>query len=197
MALRSLGTLVLLLLACGTARAQIIYTLNQPALFESSPFGFSGTVITDGSTGVLASVDFIESWSITVLTPATVDGVSSEHLDPANSSLSLFLSGTPGLIVTPESISLSLSLTPVATLTWSTQMNETVLQFSGRIGTGGSVTVSDPSETNPVLGIVARGAPIASNGVLVLEPSALAIATTCLLTVTFVRRRNRPLPAPA
>ena len=189
-----LAAAVLSLLACHTACAQIVYTLNQPALFDSSPYGFSGTITTDGSTGSFASVDFITSWSIVVRTPATVDGVATELLDPTNSSISLNIANTTGLVVTEESLSLPLGLPPLATLSWSTPMNATVLQFNNRAGTEGAVSVQDASEPNPGLGIVARGSPIASGGVRVPEPSAVAIIATSLIALSAIRGRLKIRP---
>jgi len=185
---RSVGVL-LLVLAGRTACADVIYTLNQPILFESSPYGFSGTITTDGSIGILTTLDFIESWSITVFTPATVDGVSSELLEPTNSMVSLFISDTPGLIVTSESISLSPGPLPLATLSWSTLVNDTRLEFSNRVGTGGGVTVSDPSEPDWALGVTAGGAPIASNGILVPEPLTSALLSLGAVSLCLATRR--------
>jgi hypothetical protein len=196
--MRFASAIVLLLAVLAVDRpatGQIVYTLNEPVHFAGSPYGFSGTVITDGSTGVLTTVDFITSWSIMVFTPGGVDGVTAEHLDPANSSVSLELGSAAGLIVTPETISFPLGLTPLATLRWATAMDETVLQFNNRLGTGGGVGVSDPSEPNGALGVVAAGAPIASGGVLVPEPSGSGAVAVCASAIAALRFRGRRVSA--
>jgi hypothetical protein len=162
---------ILLAITGRTACADIIYTLVQPVQFESSPYGFSGTVTTDGSVGNKTTLDFIKSWSITVRTPATVDGVSSELFDPTNSTVSLFVSDTPGLMVTTESIKLSAGPLPLATLTWASPQDETRLQYTNRFGTDLGVSVSDASELDRGLGITAAGSPIAS----VPEPSIVLL----------------------
>ena len=188
--MRLLFAVVLLLAVGRPAVGQIVYTLVEPVHFAGSPYGFSGTVTTDGSTGVLTTVDFVTSWSIMVFTPGDVDGVTAELLDPTNSTVSLELGTAAGVIVTPESISFPLGLTPQATLRWATAMDETVLQFTNRAGTGGGVTVFDPSEPNGVLGVVAGGAPIASDGVLVPEPAGSGMAMGWALAIGALRCRG-------
>lgn len=164
------------------------YQLNEPALFDQHPFGYSGFIETDGTTGTLADTDFIRSWRITVETPGDVDGVVSEVLTPDNSSVELRLETTTGLIVTPDFLSMPVKVSPVrlnplATLTWSTLDGETTLQFTNRFtitpGSGSGVSVFDPSEPNSTLGIVSDFA-VAS----VPEPGSgeLAVFLACALS---------------
>ena len=158
-----------------------VYFLNEPALFDQHPFGYSGLIETDGSTGTLNSTDFIRSWRITVETPGEVDGVVSEVLTPDNSTVEFSAETTDGLIVTPNSISMPVKISPVrlnplATLTWSTLDDETILQFTNRFtvdpGVGAGASVFDPSELNDTLGVVSdftvASVPEPASGVLVL-----------------------------
>lgn len=191
---RALLGLTLLLVGCFAPfhAAAAVYFLNEPALFDQHPFGYAGFVETDGSTGTLASTDFIRSWRITIETPGAVDGVTSEVLTPDNSTVELSLETTDGLIVTPESISMPVRISPVrlnplATLTWSSLDGETTLQFTNRFtispGVGAGASVFDPSEPNDALGIVSD-LTVAS----VPEPASGLLA---LMVLRSTRRRRR------
>ena len=180
MSCRCFFTLAFIALANSSTCFATTYAFHQPVQYDSSPFGFSGTVSTDGSTGVLATTDFITSWSITVHTPSTTDGVASEVLTPSNSSVSLDLAGTPGLTVTPSAISMPpRGPLPLSTLTWTTASGETELQFTNRftnqLGIGAGVTVFDHSERNSAHGVVSQDAPVAT---VIPEP-----ATSWLIVV--------------
>ena len=192
---RIVGTLALVSLLDPLLCPGMTYMLNQPDVFGAFPYGFSGTITTDGSTGLMTTTDFVDSWSITVFTPDTVDGLSSETLTPSNSAVSFSVSDSLGLEVSADAISmsekLSTSAIPLATLTWATNDGNTTLQFTNRFtdraGLGAGVNVFDPSEQNATLGVVLEGFPIAT---LVPEPTTSTIALT-VLCLAVSRNRTR------
>lgn len=167
------------------------YRLIQPSRFDSSPFGFSGSLTTDGSTGLQATTDFIESWSITIQTPATVDGISTELLTPSTSTISLDLGRYPGLTVTPEFIYLPMrGRSPNLMLSWLTADGGTQLSLSNRatnnFGVGVVVNIFDTSEPNSGFGVFGRDIPLAA---VVPEPAGLGFGFPAILLLA--RRRLR------
>lgn len=186
---RWIGVTIAIVLTTPLACEGNTYALVQPDLFNSHPFGFSGTVTTDGSIGLQTNTDFIESWAITIVTPSSVDGVSTELLTPDNSSVTLDLADDPGLITSAGAVMMPIKTsTPLLTLTWSTENEETVLQFTNRFtdadGLGAGVSVRDPSEPNSGVGIVLSGSPFA---IAVPEPASAAVL---ILAMAIWRRRD-------
>lgn len=186
-------SLGVLLVCVGSAVCQATtYRLSGSSLFDSKPYGFTGLITTDGTTGLLTDADFIVAWSINVLTPSTTDGVSSELLTQANSSVSLFLDNTAGLRVTPISISMPPTHgPPLAMLSFSTPNDDTRLTYTNRFtdgqGIGAGVAIFDQSEDNPALGFVLPGLPIA---VVVPEPSPLLLIMGFALGALIIYRNR-------
>src|SRR5262245_17271775 len=73
-----LTTVAVFVIANAAHAKDRIYTLVPDIPFDDSPFGFSGTITTDGSTGAISSVNFIKDWSITIRSPSDVDGIATE-----------------------------------------------------------------------------------------------------------------------
>ena len=88
--------------------ADVVYTLvSDSPQFDSSPYGFSGTITTDGSFGSFANADIITDWDITITTLAGVDGDVTEELNLTFDDVTFFLSGTGNLVATPTTLSIS------------------------------------------------------------------------------------------
>jgi hypothetical protein len=188
--------LATLLLSVDDIRADIVYRLDDHAALSSSTggFGLAGSITTDGSTGMLTTASFIKGWSMTVRTPSSIDGVSSEVFTPANSTLSLSLGVSDGLIVTTESIIFSRTNAAELSgvLAWTSTSGDTSLTF--RTWRGGGLTISDPSEEyNPIIGVVAQGAggaAIASGGMIVPEPHVIVLFGVVVSALTVMRKRR-------
>lgn len=96
---------LLLLLVLAQPSYAVVYTLGpDPGL--TGGYGFSGTVTTDGTTGSFSDASEITSWDITLMTPGGVDGVTSQTLTEATSTLFFFFQGTGQLVITATEISI-------------------------------------------------------------------------------------------
>jgi hypothetical protein len=103
-----------------SAAAAKVYTLvSDSPDFDDSPYGFSGTITTDGRIGFFLDASFITDWSITVETPGEVDGVKTQTLTPAGGSTVSLLGPRRLIAVTPTSISLPHSVEPFTFLDFS------------------------------------------------------------------------------
>jgi len=193
MTLKLLVAVCLLNLFYDSARADIRYTFDQHIGFTSwnSGYGLSGTITTDGSTGILKSLDFIKDWNMTVKTRFSVDGIALQTLTPMNSLISMTLNDSAGLIVTTESITLAPSSLG-SSLTWATLPADIELSF--RTGPrGGQLDIADASEPDGHIGVGALrngGAAIASGGVTVPEPSAAAYFIGIVIAVCCPPQRS-------
>lgn len=94
-------SLTLAAISIGPALATVYTLVPDSPGFDDSPFGFSGTITTDGSVGSFFDLSFVTDWNITLETPGDVDGVTTQTLTPGNGSMATLYGN---LIVTPTVI---------------------------------------------------------------------------------------------
>ena len=198
----------LVLVVCSSSAYAVdrVYTLVPDTPFDGSPYGFSGTITTDGSTGYFSDVSFIRDWSITVETPSLFDGVSTE----------LFTSASPPLLrtfqhsgffpceclhVTESSISLVAVGSPRTNLNLGIGregifLYPTIISWNGPYSTSaafvGSVNIGDrgesPSSETRNFGDL-LSLQVATNGVAIPEPATLFLLLTALTALFPSRHR--------
>jgi|GEM_PF-4055978 len=199
--MRRLLLIGILTMQAPAASASNLYTLvSDSPQFDNSGFGFSGTITTDGRTGVFSDVSFIKDWSITLETPG-FDGNSSLTLTPSNSPIQFFRNQMGNIEVTSNSIMIlqsgdlrgsalsfgsTSSLSTATSIDWQGPSNEASIPDRGIIG----IVDNDdtPFEIDFEFGDVAA-IPVAT---AVPEPSALFIWSLAMVGLGAYRyRRSR------
>ena len=178
----------------GIASATLVYTLSDPGL--PNGYGFSGTITTDGSLGNFSTSAPIIDWTITLLTPAGVDGVASQVITPSNSTLADTLSFSPGLLLTPTTMELPPTgvLLTANSIGFNTPASAEVLQFSGGDGVLNivpAIQMVDVSETPAFESFIAGGPTDTMIVATVIpEPGGLLLACSALLSLGLRTRRQ-------
>lgn len=204
----TISTMMILMSACSCFAQPRQYTLisDSPQLDES-PYGFSGTITTDGSLGSFTDVDFIMDWSITLATPGD-DGVFTQVFTPVDSRLE-FVHGSGGdFVVSPTDIDISSTNTSLPTRLRLGQLfsdpGDTFIDWSGPGWAGafikGGIKIHNVDSTPPDSGFQVFGSPfflpVATGGVTIPEPPSLLTLLLGALGVTHVLRNRRQARKP-
>jgi hypothetical protein len=168
----ALLTLLAFLLCTEAPAASITYNVvNYPSL--QAGFTVSGTITTNGTTGVQLPISDITSWNITI-----TNGTLAATLTPANTSEtgSVTFDATPSAITVASSEDLILFSNVAATATYQWRNFTTNLGYSGTVptsfgdqGWANTVTLmttpvaitSLPEPTSAVLAVIGAGAVVA------------------------------------
>ena len=136
---------LLLLFLMQPAHANVYTLISDSGLTDG--YGFSGTVTTDGSLGTFSDAIAILEWNITLQTPGGNDGVVSQGLTSANSTILFSPVGSGDLQITATELAITNSGENQTTNIFFRTPTEYVT-FEGPIDGGlhGFATVSDGSE---------------------------------------------------
>ena len=211
-----ISTTLVLMSACSCFSQPRQYTLiSDSPQFDGSPYGFSGTITTDGSLGSFADVSFITDWSITLSTPGD-DGITTqvftrEENTPLFANDSRFESvhgGGGDFVVSPSDIFMSSTDTSLPTKlrlgTIYGDPGDTFIDWSSPGWAGffveGGINIHDFDSTPPNSGFHVFGGPhslpVATGGVAIPEPSSFLTLSLGALGLPYVLRNRRQTRRP-
>ncbi len=181
-----ISTTLVLMSACSCFAQPRQYTLiSDSPQFDGSPYGFSGTITTDGSLGSFTDVDFITDWSITLATPGD-DGVTTQVLTPFDTRFESVHGGGGDFVVSPTNIFISYSdYSLPSTLRLRRRGGDTFIDWSSPGWSlyesfyEGGIKIHDLDSTIPDSGFHVFGGlhslPVATDGVATCELAKLGL----------------------
>jgi hypothetical protein len=184
--------------------------ISDSPQFDGSPYGFSGTITTDGSIGSFTDVDFITDWSITLETPGD-DGILTQVLSRVDGPFGNFESvhgGDGDFVVTATDISIASSGTSLPTRlrlgTIPGDLGDTFIDWSSPGWAGfflkGGIKIHDFDSTPPNSDFHVFGSPlsvpVATGGIAIPEPSSFLALSWGALGLPYVLRNRRQARRP-
>ena len=198
-----ISTTLVLMSACSCFAQPRQYTLiSDFPQFDGSPYGFSGTITTDGSLGSFADVSFITDWSIALATPDD-DGVTTQVFTPFDTSFESVHGGGGDFFVSATEIGIARTDTSLPTRlrlgTIYGDPGDTYIDWSSPGWAGfflkGGIKIHDFDSTPPNSAFHVFGSPfslpVATGGVVIPEPSSFLALSLSALGLTCVLRHRR------
>ena len=162
------------------SHASVNYTFENFNL--TNGYAFSGTITTDGSTGNFTSASAITDYTITLITPDEVDGISEQVLTPSNSALTLdgdFVTATLQITATEIRLTPDILDDGIVLSFFASGNNERLIFLGASNNTGPNINIQDISET-PSIGVVANSLNdtlTIATVMAITEPTAVSVPT--------------------